>query len=68
MKKLLRCPCENAKYCGTMIGSIKLHRLMYNNRFRDFIHSKKGLEYLLSHYDSKTELVTAINDTYKQLK
>lgn len=41
---------------------------MYNSRFRDFIHSKKGLEYLLSHYDGKTELVAAINDTYKQLK
>ena len=66
--KLLNCPCENAKYCGTMIGSIKLHRVMYNSRFRDFIHSKKGLEYLLSHYDGKTELVAAINDTYKQLK
>ena len=65
--KLLNCPCENAKYCGTMVGSIKLHRTMYNSRFRDFIHSKKGLEYLLSHYDGKTGVVTAINIAYAKL-
>lgn len=66
--KLLNCPCENAKYCGTMVGSIKLHRLMYNSIFRDFIHSKKGLEHLLSNYDGKTEIVSAIKDAYIKLK
>lgn len=66
--KLLHCPCENEKYCGTMIQSTKLHRLMYNTRFHDFIHSKKGLEYLISHFDSKTEIVAAIKDTYYKLK
>ena len=67
-QKLLHCPCENEKYCDTMIGSIKLHRLMYNSRFRDFIHSKKGLEHLLSNYDGKTEIVSAIKDAYIKLK
>ena len=66
--KLLHCPCENEKYCGTMVQSTKLHRTMYNNRFRDFIHSRKGLEYLLSHFDGKTEVVEAINTTYYKLK
>ena len=60
--------CPVAQYCGTMIQSTKLHRLMYNTRFHDFIHSKKGLEYLLSHYDGKTEVVEAINTTYYKLK
>ena len=41
---------------------------MYNSRFHAFIHSKKGLEYLLSHYDGKTELVAAISDAYEQLR
>ena len=41
---------------------------MYNSRFHAFIHSKKGLEYLLSHYDGKTELVLAIKDGYIKLK
>ena len=67
-EKLLHCPCENVEYCGTMIQSIKLHRMMYNSRFRDFIHSRKGLEYLLSHFDGKTEVVEAIKDTYIKLK
>ena len=66
--KLLHCPCENEKYCGTMVQSTKLHRTMYNSRFIDFIHSRKGLEYLLSHFDGKTEVVEAINTTYYKLK
>jgi hypothetical protein len=41
---------------------------MYNSRFHAFIHSKKGLEYLLSHYDGKTEVVDNIHDAYNQLK
>lgn len=68
MEKLLRCPCENEKFCGTSVGSIKLHRVMYNSRFHAFIHSKEGLEYLLSHYDGKTEVVDNIHDAYNQLK
>lgn len=68
MKPLLSCPCENHKYCGTMVGSIKLHRIMYNSRFRDFIHSREGLQYLLSHFDGKTELVTAIKTAYMDLR
>ena len=67
-QKLLHCPCENEKYCGTMVSSIKLHRTMYNSRFHDFIHSKKGLEYLLSHYDGKTTLVEAMHKAYNDLK
>ena len=67
-KKLLHCPCENAKYCGTMIGSMKLHRIMYDSAFHEFIHSRKGLIYLLSHYDGKTEVVDNIHDAYNQLK
>lgn len=66
--KLLHCPCENEKYCGTVVQSTKLHRTMYNSRFRDFIHSRKGLEYLLSHFGGKTEVVEAINTTYYKLK
>ena len=66
--KLLNCPCENVKYCGTMVGSIKLHRTMYNSRFHDFIHGKEGLEYLLSNYDGKTEIVSAIKNAYVKLK
>ena len=41
---------------------------MYNSRFHDFIHSKKGLEHLLSNYDGKTEIVSAIKDAYIKLK
>ena len=67
-QKLLHCPCENEKFCGTMVSSIKLHRTMYNSRFHDFIHSKEGLDYLLSNFGGKTEIVSAIKDTYIKLK
>ena len=66
--KLLNCPCENAKYCGTMIGSMKLHRIMYDSAFHEFIHSRKGLMYLLSHYDGKAGIVEAITDSYVKLR
>ena len=65
--KLLNCPCENAMYCGTMVGSIKLHRLMYNSRFRDFIHSYKGFKYLLTHYNSMS-VIEAIHKAYEDLR
>ena len=68
MGKLLHCPCELSKECGTMIGSIKLHRLMYNAAFMKFIHSSKGLRYLLEHYDGKADLVESIHDAYEKLK
>ena len=67
-KKLLHCPCVNAKYCGTMIQSTRLHRVMYDSAFHEFIHSKKGLDHLLSNYDSKTGVVDAINMAYKDLR
>lgn len=41
---------------------------MYNSRFHAFIHSKKGLEYLLSNFGGKTEIVSAIKDAYIKLK
>jgi len=66
--KLLNCPCENAAYCGTMISSMKLHNTMYRERFRSFIHSRKGLTYLLSNYDKKTEVLKAIKDAYIKLR
>ena len=62
--KLLSCPCENAKYCGTMISSMRLHNTMFNSRFRDFIHSRKGLHWLLANYSPNTNIVDAINDAY----
>ena len=68
MGKLLHCPCELSKECGTMIGSIKLHILMYNAAFKKFIHSPKGLRYLLEHYDGKADLVESIHDAYEKLK
>ena len=67
-KKLLHCPCSVAKYCGTAIQSTRLHRSIYNQKFHEFIHSKKGLDYLLSNYDGKTETVDAIHKTYKDLR
>ena len=66
--KLLSCPCVNAKYCGTMVSSMKLHRIMYESRFHEFIHSRKGLKYLLTHYDGKADLVESIHDAYKGLR
>ena len=68
MGKLLHCPCVNEKYCGTMVQSTKLHRMMYNAAFKKFIHSSKGLRYLLEHYDGKADLVESIHDAYEKLK
>ena len=68
MGKLLHCPCVNEKYCGTMIQSTKLHRVMYDSAFHKFIHSKKGLDYLLSNFGGKIEIVSAIKDAYIKLK
>ena len=67
-KKLLHCPCVNEKYCGTMIQSTKLHRVMYDSAFHKFIHSKKGLDYLIETFDSKTNVVEAIHKAYKDLR
>ena len=67
-KKLLHCPCENEKYCGTMIQSIKLHRVMYDSAFHKFIHSKEGLDHLIGTFDSKTNVVEAIHQAYEDLR
>ena len=68
MKKLLHCPCINEKYCGTVIQSTKLHRTMYNEAFHKFIHSRKGLLYLLSNYDGKADLIKSMQDAYHKLR
>ena len=67
-KKLLHCPCVNEKYCGTMIQSTKLHRVMYDSAFHKFIHSKKGLNHLIETFDGKTSVVKAIHQTYEDLR
>ena len=67
-KKLLHCPCVNEKYCGTMIQSTKLHRVMYDSAFHKFIHSKKGLDHLLENFTGKTEIVSAIHQAYEDLR
>ena len=41
---------------------------MYKEKFRSFIHSRKGLTYLLSNYDKKTEVLEAIKDAYIKLR
>jgi hypothetical protein len=68
MEKLLHCPCTNEQYCGTMVQSTKLHKIMYDAAFKEFIHSRKGLQHLLKHYDGKTTLVEAMHKAYNDLK
>ena len=68
MDKLLHCPCELSRECGTMIQESKLHEVLYSHKFHEFIHSKDGLNYLLSNFDGKTEIVAAINHAYQDLK
>lgn len=57
--------CGVGRYCGTMVSSMKLHKAVMQKDYRKFIHSRKGLEYLIMKYPNSS-LLDALNLTYSE--